>query len=59
MEIRTISWNVWGLNDIGKRVLIKGSLRRWKLHAVYLIETKMGDIDLRVINSSWGSRWVD
>lgn len=59
MELRIISWNVWGLNELGKRQIIKAALRRWKPNVVCLQETKMGFIDRRVVSSLGGGRWFD
>lgn len=59
MHLKIISWNVWGINDLDKRKVITTFFRRWKPHVVCLQETKMGIIDIRVINCIGGGNWFD
>lgn len=30
MHLKILTWNIWGLNDVRKRQLIRAVLRRWK-----------------------------
>lgn len=57
MHLKIISWNVWGLNDLAKRRVIKASLRRWNPHVVCFQETKMQRVDRR--DSVGGGRWAE
>ena len=41
MKIKMISWNVRGLNDPQKRIVVKNMLREWKCDVVCLQETKI------------------
>ena len=41
MKIKMISWNVRGLNDSRKRLVVKNLLREWKCDVVCLQETKI------------------
>jgi len=50
---KIISWNVRGLNDHKKRVIIRGCLNRWKPTIICLQETKMEVIFEKTIHSLW------
>jgi exonuclease III len=41
MKPKIITWNVRGLNELNKRLRIKGLIREWKVDVVCLLETKM------------------
>ena len=41
MKIKMILWNVRGLNDPKKRLVVKNLLREWKCDVVCLQETKI------------------
>jgi endonuclease/exonuclease/phosphatase family metal-dependent hydrolase len=41
MKPKILSWNVRGLNELDKRLRIKGLIRDWKVDVVCLMETKM------------------
>lgn len=56
---KIILWNVRGVNDSKKRGIIKGCLRRWKSDVICLQETKMNDINNRVISGLWSDKKVD
>ena len=45
MKIKMISWNVRGLNDPRKRLVVKNLLREWKCDVVYLQETKIASMN--------------
>ena len=55
---RFISWNVKGINDRDKRVLLKNFLRDWKCDLICLQETKLEDVELSDICSIWGNQHV-
>lgn len=59
MRLKFLSWNVHGLNDRGKRVLIRSLLRNAKAEVVCLQETKMDCIDGEVVRELWGGHFVD
>ena len=56
--VRLLSWNVRGLNDSGKRVLLRNVLRDWKCDLICLRETKMEDVEICDVRSIWGSQHV-
>jgi exonuclease III len=58
MKLKLLIWNVRGLNDPKKRVVLKNWLRKWKVDVVCLQETKLDKMDGRVIHSIWGNRFV-
>ena len=41
MKLKILSWNVKGLNDFRKRLVVKNLLREWKCDVVCLQETKL------------------
>ena len=45
MKIKMISWNVSGLNDPQKRLVVKNFLREWKCDVVCLQETKIASMN--------------
>jgi len=58
MKVNIISWNVRGLNDARKRLLIKSLLHNWKADVFCFQETKLqGDIR-EIIKDLWSNRWV-
>lgn len=58
MNLRII-WNVWGLNDLEKRKVVKAAFSRWKPHLVCLQETKLEKVDRDIICSAGGGCWVE
>jgi len=44
MKPKLLSWNVRGLNEMDKRLEIRGLLRDWRADIVCLVETKMAVI---------------
>ena len=59
MNLKIVSWNVQGLNDKDKCIRLSHLLRMWKAEIICLQETKLTDIDHKVIQSLWGSEYVD
>lgn len=59
MNSHFISWNVWGLNDLGKRRVVKAALRKWNPQVTCLQETKTVKVDRKFILSIGGGRWAD
>jgi endonuclease/exonuclease/phosphatase family metal-dependent hydrolase len=59
MNVKIISWNVRGMNELDKRLRIKNLLKGWKVDVVCLQETKLGLISSRVVRSLWGGQYVD
>ena len=45
MKIKMISWNVRGLNDPRKRLVVKNLLREWKCDVVCLQEMKIASMN--------------
>jgi exonuclease III len=59
MKLKILSWNVRGINELDKRLQIKGLMRVWKVDLVCLLETKMEVITRAVVRSLWGCQHVD
>jgi exonuclease III len=59
MKPKIIMWNVRGLNELNKRLWIRGLIRYWKADIGCLLETKMAVISREVVRSLWGCRYVD
>ena len=59
MNLKIVSWNVRGLNDRDKRLRIHNLLKMWKANVICLQETKMAEINRRVVQSLWGNQHVD
>jgi len=51
MKLKILSWNVRGINELDKRLRIKGLIRDWKVDLVCLMETKMEVITREVVRS--------
>jgi hypothetical protein len=45
MKLKLLTWNLRGLNDPKKRVVLKNWLREWKVDVVCLQETKLDKVD--------------
>jgi exonuclease III len=58
MKLKLLTWNVRGLNDPKKRVVLKNWLRTWKVDVICLQETKLDKVDGRLIHSIWGNRFA-
>jgi len=56
--VRILSWNVRGLNNNGKRALLRNVLRDWKCDLICLQETKMEDVEICDVRSFWGIQHV-
>ena len=59
MNLKIISWNVRGLNERDKRLLVRNQIRNWRLDIVRLQEIKLELITKGVIRSLWGGQHVD
>ena len=59
MKIKMISWNVRGLNDPWKRLVVKNLLRKWKCDVVCLQETKIASMNRQLVCSLWSCPYVD
>lgn len=59
LMFRLLSWNVRGINDRDKKVLLKSFLRDWKCDLVCLQETKMEVVLASDVRSFWGYHSVD
>ena len=59
INLKILSWTVYGLNDKDKRMQVKNALKVWRADIVYLQETKLEVISRAVIRSLWGSPFVD
>ena len=45
MKLKLLTWNLKGLNDPKKRVVLKNWLREWKVDVICLQETKLDKVD--------------
>ncbi|KAG6635788.1 hypothetical protein CIPAW_11G066600 [Carya illinoinensis] len=54
MKPKILSWNVRGLNDLGKYLHVKNLLRNWKADIICLQGTKLKFIDRSIVRSLWG-----
>jgi exonuclease III len=59
MKLKILSWNVREINELDKRLSIKGLIRDCKVDLVCLMETKMEAITRVVVRSLWGCQHVD
>ena len=59
MKLKMVSWNVRGLNDSQKRLVVRNLLQEWKCDVVCLQETKLVGVDSQLVCSIWGCRYVD
>ena len=49
MNLKILSWNVRGLNDGRKRLIVKNLLRDWKCDVICLQETKLAGLDRQLV----------
>ena len=59
MNLKLISWNVRGLNEVDKRLQIRNLLLSWKADIVCLQETKLEWITRGIVRSIWSCPYVD
>ena len=53
MNLKIISWNVRGLNDSQKCLIVKNLLREWKCDVICLQETKLAGLDRQMVGKLW------
>ena len=58
MKLRMVSWNVRGLNDAQKRLVVRNLLREWNCDVVCLQETKLASMDRQLICSLWSCPYI-
>ena len=59
MKLRILPWNVQGLNNPNKRVVVKNKLEEWKGDLLCLQETKIDKMEQYIVRSLCGSPSVD
>ena len=59
MNLKILSWNVRGLNDCQKRLIVKNLLREWKCDVICLQETELSSIDRQMVGNLWSCPFVD
>ena len=59
IKIKMILWNVKGLNDPRKRLVVKNLLRKWKCDVVCLQEMKIASMNRQLVCSLWSYLYVD
>jgi len=58
MKLKMISWNVRGLNNLRKHLVVKNFLREWNCDVVCLQETKLVGMDRQIVCSLWSCPYV-
>ena len=58
MKLRMVSWNVRGLNDAQKRLVVRNLFREWNCDVVCLQETKFASMDRQLICSLWSCPYI-
>ena len=51
MKLKMMSWNVRGLNDSRKCLVVRNLLREWNCDVVCLQETKLASMDRQLVCS--------
>jgi hypothetical protein len=59
MQLKIITWNVRGLNDLNKRLWVWHLLRSWKADIICLQETKLDLITKGLVRNIWGIHHMD
>ena len=59
MKLRMVSWNVRGLNDLRKRLIVRNLLWEWNCDVVFLRETKLAGMNRQLFYSLWSCPYVD
>ena len=59
MNLKILSWNVRGLNDKKKRLLIRNFLRSWRADIVCFQETKLEWVTRGIVRSIWSCPFLD
>ena len=59
MKLKMISWNVRGLNDSQKHLVVRNLLQEWKCDIICLQETKLDGMDSQMVCSLWSCPYVD
>ena len=59
MNLKILSWNVRGLNDCWKRLIVKNLLPEWKCDVICLQETKLTGMDRQMVGNLWSCPFVD
>lgn len=58
MKLKIVSWNARGLNDMGKKKIVKNQLLDWTADIVCLQEIKLEGDCQDHINQIGGGRWT-
>ena len=59
MQLKIITWNVRGLNDLKKRLQVRHLLKLWKMGIMCLQETKLELLTKGIVRNIWGIHHVD
>ena len=59
MKLKMVSWNVRGLNDSWKCLVVRNLLREWNCDVICLQETKIAGMDKQLVCNLWGCPYVD
>jgi exonuclease III len=55
MKSKLLSWNMRGLNEGDKCIMVRDSLREWKVVIVCFQETKLEVMSCSAVRRLWGS----
>jgi exonuclease III len=59
MKHKILTWNVRGLNEVGKRMQVRNLLSLWKVDIVCLQETKVSWFMPSTMQSLWRCPYVE
>ena len=59
MKLKMVSWNVQGLNDSRKCLVVRNLLREWNYDVVCLQETKLAGMYKQLVCNLWSCPYVD
>jgi hypothetical protein len=59
MQLKIITWNVRGLNDLNKRLQVRHLLKLWKADIVCFQETKLELVTKSLVRNIWGIHHLD
>lgn len=58
MRVKTLIWNVQGLNNKNKRSTLKSLINKWGADIICLQETNIEEWTSSLIRQVWGNRWI-
>jgi len=58
MKVKLLTWNVRGLNDQNKRIMVKSLMQKWKADVYCFQETKISKEVEAMAKQLWSCRWM-